>query len=329
MRYLLITGFVAAVAGLVVIASTYELRAPAQMSYDVSVPSLSPADDLATATPADNSAREQRGQRVDVREQPQQQPTQEPEENSQETGATESESVSEPGPLTGPTQRAEEGATLTRAGIVRWVNVERVQRDLPPLSSDELLQRSAQGKTDEMLTYDYFAHDSPITGDSIDDLVDAVGYEYVQVGENLARGNFEDDKDLVAAWMDSPGHRANILSDDFTEIGIAVTRGEYKGRQTWMAVQHFAKPASACPQIDKSLDTAIEDNRDQLDALSAAIDEKKQRLEQWEERRDSEYRQVVEEYNEQVDRYNALLQETRDMIETYNEQVNAFNACAQ
>jgi uncharacterized protein YkwD len=329
MRYLLITGFVAAVAALAIVASTYQLRAPTQVNYDISVPSLAPDTDTATSSPVADSERTPQDTKPALEEgddagQPVQQPQQEPEPQPAEP-----ESVSEPGPLTGPRHDASDGETLTRAGIVRWVNVERVKRDLPPVSSDELLQRSAQRKTDEMLTYDYFAHDSPITGNSVDDLVTAAGYDYVQVGENLARGNFEDDKALVQAWMDSPGHRANILSEDFTEIGVAVTRGDYDGRQTWMAVQHFAKPSSACPQIDERLSSEIEANRAQLDDLSATIDAEREEIEQWDERRDRDYRVLVNEYNEHVNEYNELLEETRQMIDTYNEQVNAFNECAQ
>jgi uncharacterized protein YkwD len=52
-------------------------------------------------------------------------------------------------------------------------------------------------------------------------LAKKVNYEYVVVGENLAEGDFTSDADLVKGWMDSPGHRANILNTKYEEIGIA------------------------------------------------------------------------------------------------------------
>ena len=54
------------------------------------------------------------------------------------------------------------------------------------------------------------------------------GYEYISVGENLAMGNFKNDGDLVEAWMNSPGHRANILSFKYKELGVAVIKANMK-----------------------------------------------------------------------------------------------------
>ena len=66
-------------------------------------------------------------------------------------------------------------------------------------------------------------------------------------------GNFKNDQDLVSAWLNSPGHRANILNTRFTEIGTAVLKGFYEGREVWMAVQEFGLPLSSCPNPDSKV----------------------------------------------------------------------------
>ena len=68
------------------------------------------------------------------------------------------------------------------------------------------------------------------------------GYDFSSAGENLAV-NFSDSKDVIDAWMNSPEHRANILSNKFTEIGVATAMGTYEGSQVVFVVQEFGTPA--------------------------------------------------------------------------------------
>ena len=76
-----------------------------------------------------------------------------------------------------------------------------------------------------------------------------VGYNYAAAGENLAV-NFTDSQDVVRAWMNSEGHRKNILNQKFTEVGIGMATGEYQGRATTFIVQLFGRPlAIALPQV--------------------------------------------------------------------------------
>ncbi|HSE35616.1 MAG TPA: CAP domain-containing protein, partial [Candidatus Paceibacterota bacterium] len=72
------------------------------------------------------------------------------------------------------------------------------------------------------------------------------GYRFKYAGENLAV-NFDDSVAVDRAWMASPSHRANLMSDRYTEIGIAMATGTYKGRQTVFIVQLFGTPAKARP----------------------------------------------------------------------------------
>src|SRR5688572_23107544 len=182
-----------------------------------------------------------------------------------------------------------------------------------------------------MFDRQYFAHESP-TGEGPADVIAAAGYDYVTVGENLALGNFADDRDLVQAWMDSPGHRANILEGKFTEIGVAVGRGMFEGRMTWMAVQEFGKPAADCPVVSAELQAQIEADKERLDGLEARADALKSEIESSKKPRTPEERDA---YNAKVDEYNALAREINALIgqiqgeiTVYNGQVQAYNACA-
>jgi len=68
----------------------------------------------------------------------------------------------------------------------------------------------------------------------------------------------QDEKDLVDAWMNSPGHRANILNNEYTEIGVSAKLGNWENRNTWWSVQTFAKPAPNCQTPDANLKKQIE-----------------------------------------------------------------------
>ena len=82
-----------------------------------------------------------------------------------------------------------------------------------------------------------------------------------------------------AVGIDVGFHRANILGTGYTQIGIAVGKGTYEGRTTWLAVQEFGKPLSACPQADPSLEARIDADQDRLDQMKADLAARKQELE--------------------------------------------------
>jgi uncharacterized protein YkwD len=230
-----------------------------------------------------------------------------------------------PPPLRGPT--AEVASNLTVSGTIIETNRQRAANGgLPALSFNSQLAAAAQVKADDLFARQYFEHESP-TGEGPGDLAANAGYEYIIVGENLAMGNFENDAVLVQAWMDSPGHRANILNTQYTEIGVAVKRGVYEGYNVWMAVQEFGRPLSDCPQVSVSLKNQIEANNDQLEQMQIELQAKKQEIDSTRPKRGDEYNQGVEEYNTLVEQYNELLIETKSQVETYNGQVEGFNEC--
>ncbi len=238
--------------------------------------------------------------------------------------------VTTPEPL--KTDRNAPDPYLTREGSIKWTNTMRAQHGVGQLTESTLLNQSAQKKLEDMFDQQYFAHDNP-QGVKPADVVSSVGYEYIMTGENLALGNFADDQDLIQAWMDSPGHRENMLKAGYTEIGIAVGQGIYEGRKTWMAVQHFGKPRSACPVIDGGLKVQLDQKSAQADAIQADLDRRKQELEN---NKNPQSQQEADEYNRKVDEYNAKVREFNTLVENmkqlssqYNSQVQAYNECAK
>ena len=126
--------------------------------------------------------------------------------------------------------------------LVELANGDRAQNQLSMLVVNPLLVKAAQEKADDMAKNGYFAHTSPF--DSAKNpwfWFKGAGYDFVYAGENLAV-NFSDSVDVNGAWMNSPGHRANILNGKFTEIGIATAKGFYKGQETIFVVQMFGRP---------------------------------------------------------------------------------------
>lgn len=215
---------------------------------------------------------------------------------------------------------------LTREGVIKWTNIQRSNNGLPLLKENKKLNASAEMKAADMLKSQYFQHESP-TGVGAGDLLLRVEYDFIASGENLAMGNFKDDQILVQAWMDSPGHRANILNNKYQEIGVAVIEGIFEGRKVWMAVQHFGLPLSFCPSISQSLKTEIESNQDKLEIMQNEIKASEDEINSIKWRQRDLYMQKVEEYGNLIIQYNTLVVETKKIINTYNAQVQAFNNC--
>lgn len=218
---------------------------------------------------------------------------------------------------------------LTKAGVFTWTNIQRSKNsNLPMLIPSMALNQIAELRFQDMFQKQYFAHVSP-EGIEVSDVAQTLGYEFISLGENLALGNFEDDEVLVQAWMNSPGHRENILNHNYTEIGIAVGRDLYEGKNTWIGVQIFARPLSSCPQSDPLLETKIDTNNEIFKNLEAKthvlLDELKSIRKQRGNR--EEYNQKVDEYNVLVGQINNLVAEIKIDIETYNNQVELFNVC--
>ncbi|MDO8537079.1 MAG: CAP domain-containing protein [bacterium] len=226
---------------------------------------------------------------------------------------------------------------LTIAGVIQWTNIQRNNNGgLSPLAENSDLNTVARLRLEDMFAKQYFAHVSP-NGSSAETEADIVGYDYIALGENLALGNFDDDEDLVQAWMDSPGHRANILNVKYLEIGVAVGKGIFsaeggsasggEGKSTWIGVQIFGKPAASCPRMNPELKVKIDTTQNQLEDLQKTLIALKAELDNTKPKGGRQYNEKVDQYNDVVAQYNNLLSQAKTMIAEYNAEVAAFNQC--
>ena len=110
--------------------------------------------------------------------------------------------------------------------VVRLVNAERSKNGLSPLKRDWELSRVARYKSEDMRDRGYFSHTSPTYGSPFQ-MMKSFGISYKSAGENIARG-YKTPSAVVSGWMNSSGHRANILNPSFTHIGVGfVANGHY------------------------------------------------------------------------------------------------------
>jgi|GEM_PF-6728680 len=126
-------------------------------------------------------------------------------------------------------------STLSPAGVISWTNHYRSQHQLGLLASDSTLTKAAQNRLQDMVANNYFAHVSP-SGVTPFQVAQAAGFTGRSFGENIAMGPFSSAEELVDAWMNSPGHKANILTSGFTHIGVAIGKNS---EGSWIAVQLF------------------------------------------------------------------------------------------
>lgn len=218
---------------------------------------------------------------------------------------------------------------LGAQAIVTLTNAERIKNGRKALVSNPKLALAAHRKILDMVNLQYFEHTSP-SGKGPADIIEAAGYAYVIVGENLAEGDFVDNADLVQGWMNSPGHRANILNEKYTEIGVATERGILNGKQVWFAVQEFGRPLTDCPRIDQTLKTQITTNETQVQTLQVQLQHVQTRMNEAKQKNDiNSYNNLVPQYNTIVNSINALVAKTKQIVSTYNTQVKSFNTCIE
>ena len=134
-------------------------------------------------------------------------------------------------------------AAILPSVIVELTNSDRAMGSASPLAVSPILVTAAQKKADDMAAKGYFAHTSP-EGITPWFWFGEVGYRFSYAGENLAV-HFTESQDVETAWLNSPGHRANILNTNFTEIGVAAAEGTYQGVATTFIVEMFGRPALA------------------------------------------------------------------------------------
>ncbi|WP_391560662.1 SafA/ExsA family spore coat assembly protein [Robertmurraya sp.] len=110
--------------------------------------------------------------------------------------------------------------------VVQLTNQERAKYGLKPLVADWELARVARYKSVDMRDRNYFSHTSPTYGSPFD-MMKNFGISYRSAGENIAAGQ-RTPQEVVTAWMNSEGHRKNILSSGYTHIGVGYAQGGSK-----------------------------------------------------------------------------------------------------
>ncbi len=129
---------------------------------------------------------------------------------------------------------------LDEVAMLAAVNAERAGLGLDPLTWNNLLEEAALGHTVDMWENDFMSHTGS-DGSSMVDRINATGYSWSRISENVARG-YTSVGDVMSGWMGSDGHRANILDPDVTEMGAAMV-GNF-----W--TQNFGSPSSGVPSDD-------------------------------------------------------------------------------
>lgn len=132
---------------------------------------------------------------------------------------------------------------ISISDLVNLTNQKRAEAGLAPLTLNDQLSQAANGKAQYMLAQNFWAHNAP-DGTTPWVFFKNAGYDYVYAGENLARG-FTNAPDAMAAWMASPGHRENIMSPNYKDIGFAVASGTLTGDETVLIVEMFGAKSGA------------------------------------------------------------------------------------
>jgi uncharacterized protein YkwD len=112
----------------------------------------------------------------------------------------------------------------TEAQVLALVNKERAAGGCSPVTANDRLTRAADDYSDVMASSGVMSHTGP-DGSTMTTRVEAAGYEWSTLGENIARGQ-ADAASVMKSWMNSPGHRANILNCSFKELGVGVHFGD-------------------------------------------------------------------------------------------------------
>ncbi|MDM5153924.1 CAP domain-containing protein [Bacillus sp. DX1.1] len=151
---------------------------------------------------------------------------QKPAENNNNTNNNETQKPAE----NKPAEEAKGSLSEFEQRVVELTNAERTKQGLPALKVDAELSKVARIKSEDMQKNNYFDHNSPTYGSPFD-MMKKFGISYKSAGENIAQGQ-RTPEEVVQAWMNSEGHRANILNSGFTHIGVGyVESGNYWTQQ--------------------------------------------------------------------------------------------------
>jgi len=137
---------------------------------------------------------------------------------------------------------------MSAAGLLQETNIQRAQSSRTALSLNNKLSQAAQQKANDMVARDYWSHTSP-DGTQPWQIISSVGYVYTTAGENLAYG-FDSSADALSGWMNSPGHKANVLNVNYQEVGFGIANSpnfQGDGEQTVVVAMYASPKKAAAP----------------------------------------------------------------------------------
>ncbi|WP_242224951.1 CAP domain-containing protein [Bacillus cereus group sp. BfR-BA-01380] len=183
----------------------------------VTKPADKPVDNNQATKPADKPANKpaDNNQATKPADKPANKPADKPADNNQTTK-----------PADKPAEESKGSLSAFEQKVVDLTNAERTKQGLPALKVDAELSKVARIKSEDMQKNHYFDHTSPTYGSPFD-MMKQFGISYKSAGENIAQGQ-RTPEEVVQAWMNSAGHRANILNSGYTHIGVGyVESGNY------------------------------------------------------------------------------------------------------
>ena len=133
-------------------------------------------------------------------------------------------------PESTPEQKPSTDFSSYQQQVLDLVNAERTKRGISALTLDSNLSSVARKKSQDMVNKNYFDHTSPTYGSPFD-MMKQFGISYRTAGENIAKGQ-KTPQEVVTAWMNSEGHRKNILNPNFTNLGVGIAK-DSKGTTYW------------------------------------------------------------------------------------------------
>ncbi|WP_439875434.1 CAP domain-containing protein [Bacillus mycoides] len=199
-----------------------------QFQQDCFIPGQQPTENVVTEQPTAKPETQKPAEQKPVEQKPaeevQKPEAQKPAENNNTQKPAEQKPAEQ--------KPAEEAKSLSEfeQRVVELTNAERAKQGLTALQIDTELSKVARIKSEDMQKNNYFDHNSPTYGSPFD-MMKKFGISYTSAGENIAQGQ-RTPEEVVQAWMNSAGHRANILNNSFTHIGVGyVESGNYWTQQ--------------------------------------------------------------------------------------------------
>ncbi len=129
---------------------------------------------------------------------------------------------------------------IVKDEIYEFTNEQRDENNKSNLLLNAKLTRAAQMKADDMAEKGYFSHTDP-AGRKFTYWLKLAGYDYAYTAENLAV-KFLNSESIVRAWMNSEAHRNSLISEKYSEFGVGIALGKYKGDQAFFVVMLLAEP---------------------------------------------------------------------------------------